>query len=93
MSTNICTLYEISNDETTSSLMSVAINTTSSYLGDAVLRRSQIRRIVNDQFEDEYEDAEESLMICTENVLKMTSHPLMFAFTAGAGTARYGTAQ
>ncbi|KAL3767999.1 hypothetical protein ACHAWU_005457 [Discostella pseudostelligera] len=70
-----------------------AINTTSSYLGDAVLRRSQIRRIVNDQFEDEYEDAEESLMICTENVLKMTSHPLMFAFTAGAGTARYGTAQ
>jgi len=74
--------------------MIVAINTTSSYLGDAVLRRSQIRRIVNDQFEDEYENDEESIMIiCTENVLKMTSHPLMFAFTAGAGTARYGTAQ
>lgn len=70
-----------------------AINKTASYLGDAVLRQSQIRRIVNDQFQDKYEIDGESISLCTENVLKMTSHPLIFAFTAGAGTARYGSAQ
>ncbi len=70
-----------------------AINTTSSYLGDAVLRRSQIRRIVNDQFEEEYEIDGENISINMENVLKITSHPLMFAFTAGAGTVRHGSAQ
>jgi hypothetical protein len=71
----------------------IAINKTASYFGDPVLRRSQIRRIVNDQFEDEHEIDGDILIMCTENVVRMTSHPLMFAFTAGAGTARYGFAQ
>lgn len=71
----------------------IAINKTASYFGDPVLRRSQIRRIVNDQFEDEHEIDGDILIICTDNVVRITSHPLMFAFTAGAGTARYGFPQ
>ncbi len=71
----------------------IAINKTASYFGDPVLRRSQIRRIVNDQFEDEHEIDGDILIIRTDNVLRMTSHPLMFAFTAGAGSARYGFPQ
>lgn len=69
-----------------------AINTTSSYFGDAVLQKSQVAVIVDDLFANELLE-DDNAITYVDKVYKMTNHPLMAEFTSGAGQCRYGTAQ
>ena len=70
-----------------------AINTTSSYFGDAVLQKNQVGVIVDDLFADEKLIEDDNAIIYSEKVYKVTNHPLVAEFTSGAGSARYGTTQ
>lgn len=70
-----------------------AINTTSSYFGDAVLQKIQVAVIVDDLFADERMIEDDNAIAYLDNFFKMSNHPLVVEFTSGAGTARYGTTQ
>lgn len=70
-----------------------AINTTSSYFGDAVLQKTQVAVIVDDLFADERMIEDDNAIFYSEKIYEITNHPLVTEFTSGAGTARYGTAQ
>ena len=76
-----------------SELSRAAINTTSSYFGDAVLQEAQVAVIVDDLFGDEQMIEDDNKIVYGEKVFKMTHHPLMAEFSSGAGTVRYGTVQ
>lgn len=70
-----------------------AINTTSSYLGDAVLEKKQVAIIADDLFADELLLEYDNVLAYSGKVDRMTNHPLLAEYVSGAGTARYGTAQ
>ena len=54
-----------------------------------MLQKKQVAIIVDDLF------ADERMLDVTysDNVHRMTNHPLVAEFASGAGTARYGSAQ
>jgi len=72
-----------------------AINTTASYLGDAVLQKNQITAIVHELYKDErmlaLDDGDG--IAYSGKVHKITKHPFAAEFSSGAGSARYGTSQ
>mmetsp|Transcript_13391 Transcript_13391/g.28971 ORF Transcript_13391/g.28971 Transcript_13391/m.28971 type:complete len:207 (+) Transcript_13391:150-770(+) len=70
-----------------------AMNTTSSYFGDAVLQKTQVAAIADDLFASNKFLGNDNTIVYSDNISKIANHPLVAEFTSGAGTSRYGTAQ
>lgn len=70
-----------------------AINSTSSYFGDAILQTNQVASIVDDLFADEQMLENDNTLAYKDKIHKMTNHSLVAEFTSGSGSARFGTAR
>lgn len=70
-----------------------AINKMASYFGDAVLHKYQVALIADDLFAEDEIVENDNTIVYWDKVSRITDHQSVAEFSAGVGTARYGTEQ
>ncbi|CAM9522191.1 unnamed protein product, partial [Discosporangium mesarthrocarpum] len=68
-----------------------SINETASYFGDPVMKREEVKTLVDDIFLKHSADTGGGYLDYNNFLLAVVEHPVIVQFVAGEGTMRYGS--